>query len=293
MHDDGMAPDLERMKALYPVTIVARTIGGVHARVVTPKHGIPKKNGHLVLLNLHGGGFFEGADAEALVESIPIAAVARMTVITIDYRQAPEYHFPAASDDVVTVYRELLMKREATAAGTGIYGCSAGGILTAEVAAALEKQNMPRPAAIGIFSSGAYGDWNGDPLKKGVWGGDSRYWADPVSGQPGLPLPFPAHSWFDNAYISGVDLSDPLVSPAESPALLAKFPPTLLLTGTRAYDLSAVVETHRQLIKSGAQADLHLWDGLGHCFFFDPDIPESKEVYAVIVGFFNHHLHWE
>jgi monoterpene epsilon-lactone hydrolase len=290
MHDDAMAPDLERMKTLYPVTIVDRTIAGVRVREVTPARKIPAKNRHRILLNLHGGGFFEGANAEALVESIPIAVVARMRVITIDYRQAPEHHFPAASDDVVSVYRELLATRQAQAATVGIYGCSAGGILTAEVTAALQHEHLPRPGAIGIFSSGAYGDWNGDPLKKGVWGGDSRYWAGPVSGRPGLPSPFPTHSWFDNAYMDGVDLTDPLVSPAESSAYLAKFPSTLLMSGTRAYDLSAVVETHRQLIKSGVQADLHLWDGLGHCFFFDPDLPESQEAYAVIADFFNKNL---
>jgi acetyl esterase/lipase len=72
--------------------------------------------------------------------------------------------------------------------------------------------------------------------------------------------------------------------------MLARFPPTLLITGTRAYDLSAVVETHRQLVKNGAEAELHLWDGMNHCFFFDVDLPESKEAYAVIARFFGKHL---
>jgi acetyl esterase/lipase len=290
-HDAALAPILARLKIRYPTLIADRTISGIHIRVVRPKDGVSKRNAHRILLNLHGGGFFEGSDAEALVESIPIAAVAQIEVITIDYRQAPEYRFPAASDDVIAVYRQLLERKEVRAAGIGIYGCSAGGILTAQAAAAVAAKNLPRPGALGIFSAGAYADWNGDPLSKGTWGGDSRYWAEPISGQPGLEIPFHPHSWFDNAYISGVDLDDPLVSPAESPSTLAKFPPTLLLTGTRAYDLSALVETHRQLTKNGVQAELHLWDGLGHCFFFDPDLPESQEAYTVIANFFMKHLH--
>jgi monoterpene epsilon-lactone hydrolase len=61
-----------------------------------------------VLLNLHGGGFKIGANAEALVESIPVAVVAATKVITIDYRVGPGYKFPAASQDGTAVYREIL-----------------------------------------------------------------------------------------------------------------------------------------------------------------------------------------
>lgn len=91
-------------------------------------------------------------------------------------------------------------------------------------------------------------------------------------------------------YIKNVDPSDPLVSPARSLEVLAKFPPTLLLTGTRGWDMSAAIQTHRLLIKAGIKADLHLWDGMGHGFFANVDLPESKEVYDVVAKFFNSHL---
>jgi acetyl esterase/lipase len=177
-----------------------------------------------------------------------------------------------------------------------MYGCSAGGVLTAMSVAALQKVGLPRPGAIGIYSSGAYANWNGDPAAKGSWGGDSRYWAPPILGQPATALSYPpftretAEKSFLTAYISNVDPADPYVSPGESPQLLAKFPPTLILTGTRAYDMSVAVETHRQLVRSGAEADLHLWDAMGHCFFFDTDLPESKEAFDVMAKFFDRHL---
>ncbi len=72
--------------------------------------------------------------------------------------------------------------------------------------------------------------------------------------------------------------------------MLAKFPPALLLTGTRAFDPSAVVETHRELIMSGVEAQLHTRDSMGHCFFCDPDFAESRQAYAVIVRFVLQHL---
>jgi alpha-beta hydrolase superfamily lysophospholipase len=37
-------------------------------------------------------------------------------------------------------------------------------------------------------------------------------------------------------------------------------------------------------------AELHVWDGVWHAFFMDPDLPESQEVYAVVVKFFDRHL---
>jgi monoterpene epsilon-lactone hydrolase len=37
-------------------------------------------------------------------------------------------------------------------------------------------------------------------------------------------------------------------------------------------------------------AELPVWDGMWHAFFFDPDLPESREVYRVVVGFFERHL---
>ena len=44
------------------------------------------------------------------------------------------------------------------------------------------------------------------------------------------------------------------------------------------------------MVKAGAEADLHVWEGLYHGFFYNPDIPESRDVYDLIVDFFTKHL---
>ena len=64
------------------------------------------------------------------------------------------------------------------------------------------------------------------------------------------------------------------------------FPPTLVVTGTRSFDLSNAVYTHAQLVKNGVDADLHVWEGMFHGFFYNPDVPESRACYDVIVRFF-------
>lgn len=279
-----------KTKARYPVTIQDRVIGGVKTRVIIPKAGIAARNKQRVLINLHGGGFFTGAGGQALLESIPVASMGGYKVITVDYRQGPEYTYPAATEDVVAVYQSLL--KEYKPADIGVFGCSAGGTLTAMTVAWLEKQKIPVPGAIGIFSSGAYAGFFASPDTPGAWGGDSRYTSPALLGEPLLPLdqkefPLPAVAL---VYLKGVNLQDPLVSPALHPDVLAGFPATLVIAGTRGFDMSVAVQTHRELIKAGVDADLHVWDGVGHCFFSDADLPESREAFSVMTKFFDKRL---
>jgi epsilon-lactone hydrolase len=263
-----------RMEKLYPVTIQHATIAGVGADVVLPAQGIAPDNRDRVLINLHGGGFLWGAHSGGLVESIPIASLGRIKVISVDYRQGPEYTFPAASDDVEAVYKALL--KQYKPADIGIYGCSAGGVLTAESVARIIHDHLPVPGAIGTFC-GSLLDIDGD----------SAYVAPLLNGQ-GVP----AHLLTLTAlpYFRGANPKDPLVQPGLSPSLLAKFPPTLLITGTRDATMSSVVYSQQLLDQAGAQTELHVWEGMWHSFFSDPELPESKDAYRVIVRFFLRHL---
>ncbi|WP_425999985.1 alpha/beta hydrolase fold domain-containing protein [Caulobacter sp. DWR1-3-2b1] len=266
-----MAPQIDRLKALYPVTTREAVIAGVPAIHVTPASGVPKANAKKILLNLPGGGFVMGmAAGTGMVESIPLASLARAEIVSITYRQAPEAKYPAATEDVVAVYRELLKTHKPQ--DIAVFGCSAGGLLTAEAIAAFIKEKLPLPAAIGIFCASA----------DGRWGGDSRAFARPFQA-------LESHNR-SLGYFEGANLEDPQVSPVVSTDLLKRFPPTLLTTATRAMEMSAAVNTHRELVKAGVMADLHVWDGLGHAFFYDPGLPESREAFDVMTGFFQKHL---
>jgi len=252
---------------------------------------VPARNRDRVLINLHGGGFFSGAGNHALIESIPLAGLGKFKVVTVDYREGPEYQFPAASEDTALVYSALL--KEYKPPNIGIYGCSAGGILTAMAVAWFQKHQLPAPGAIGIFSAGAFGAWYGPPSTPGSWSGDSAYTAPPLTGEKPPPVdPKQAEPTPDymSAYLRNVDLTDPLVSPALSSSVLNRFPRALLITGTRAWDMSAAVQTQRALTNAGVEANLHLWDGMGHCFFLDVDLPESQEAFAVMTRFFDSRL---
>jgi len=261
-------PILQRFKAVYPVNVEARTIAGLYTDVVTPIDGILPKNKNRVLINLHGGGFVIGARVNGQIESVPIAHVGRIKVVSVDYRLGPENRFPAASEDVAAVYRELL--KDYPAENIGIFGCSAGGLLAAQAVAWFQKEQLPRPGAIAILCASA-GRLNE---------GDSTYlWSSQAERSERV------------GYLQGVDPHDPLVSPVDSPAVLGKFPPTLVMTSTRAADLSAAVYTDIQLTRLGVASELHVWDGLGHGGFINnADVPETKDAVAFVVRFFDRYL---
>ena len=291
MYEAGSQELLKQAQARYAVNIEPRDIGGVHTKVVTPKAGVPADNKHRVLIELHGGGFFTGGNGQALVESVPVAATGGFEVVAVDYREGPENKYPAATEDVAAVYKALL--RDHKPAQIGLYGCGAGGTLSAMAVAWFQKERLPRPGAVGIFSAGAYGNFDAPPGVPGSWGGDSRYTAPPLTGDTLLP-PDPSKTLVlprvMGVYLREANLSDPLVSPGLYPDVLAKFPPTLVLTSTRGFDMSAAVQTHRELVKAGVDARLHVWDGLSLCFFNSVDLPESQEAFTVMTQFFDHHL---
>lgn len=267
---------LARDREIFSLDKQDGKIGGVHIYSYTPQAGIPEKNKRRVLINLHGGGFSGCWPGCAELESMPIASLMQIKVVSVDYREGPENKFPAASEDVASVYKELLKTYKAES--IGIYGCSAGGMLTAMSLAWFQTHGLPSPGAAGIYCASA-----------GSFGGDATYIAFPF-GEGRMPMPRPP-STTQLGYFSTSDPKDPMVAPINSPGILAKFPPTLLITGTRDFAMSGTLFTDTQLVKVGVKTELHVWDGLFHGFFYNADVPESKDAFKIMIDFFDRNLH--
>lgn len=268
-NDDRLA-EAERR---YPTKVEATRMGEVPVHVVDPQAGAQGDNARRVLINLHGGAFMWGSGSGALVEAVPIAAVSGIRVVTVDYRLAPEHPYPAAVDDVEAVYRALL--KQYRAENIGIYGCSAGGMLTAQATARILSRGLPRPGAVGNFC--------GTGL---LFAGDSATLGQLAVGVP----PLQSDGGASLPYLRTARADDPVAFPGQSPEMLAKFPPTLFLAGGRDFAVSALSTMQRRLLAVGVEADLVLFDGLWHAFFVYPDLPESQEAYGVIARFFDRHL---
>jgi acetyl esterase/lipase len=272
-----LAPQVAEMREIYAVDVAERTIGGVPTQVVTPRDAPPDPE--RVLINLHGGGFSVCAEACALLESVPVAALGGYTVISVDYRMAPEAAHPAAVQDLEAVYRELLKDYEARR--IGIYGCSAGGSLTAQAAAWLPAHGLPMPGAIGIFGAGGVRFATGDSAHIAAY-------IDGTFPPPATPGETPID--ITRGYFAGADMSDAIISPALHPEVLANFPPTLIITGTRAMDMSPAIYTNSQLLKAGVRSTLIVGEAMGHCYIYQPQLPEARDAHQAIVNFFREHL---
>ena len=261
----------EASKAVYPVNIGESAFAGVPVRIVTPLT-VPRANSNRVLICVHGGGF--NSDSGSLTETIPIANLTESKVVSILYRLAPEHPFPAAVDDTVAVYKELLKIYKPK--NIALYGTSAGAILTAETAVRLKQLGLPLPGALGIFSG--LGDFSryGDS-----W---AMYALNGLSGHLDPPNP-EAH---DSEYVGSTDRKDPVLSPLF--ADVKGFPPTLFITSGRDSLLSGTTILHRKFLESGVDADLVVFEALPHAFWNDVSLPESREAYQIMAGFFDSRL---
>ncbi len=257
---------------LYPVKVEEQTIARVPVRIITPPE-IPPDRRDRVLINVHGGGF--NSDSGSLTETIPIASLAKTKVVAVLYRLAPEHPFPAAVEDAVAVYKEILKSYQPR--NIGLYGTSAGAVLTGEIAVRLRQLKVPLPGALGIFSG--FGDFTKQ--------GDSRAIYS-LNGFSGPLLPPSKAQNPDTAYTGATDLKDPVLSPIF--ADLSGLPPTLFLTSTRDLLLSGTAILQRAFLRAGVDAQLVVFEALPHAFWNDASLPESKEADQIMARFFEQHL---
>lgn len=252
----------DKQRQRYAVEMETSTLAGVPVRLIRPKGAAAR--GNLVLLNFHGGGFI--TDSGSQTENIPIAALTRIPVVAVRYRLAPEHVYPAFVDDALAVYKELLKTHKPSE--IGVYGTSAGAILGPQFIARLKKEGLPEPALLGMFS--------GDP--------DFSRHGDSMSYLPGGPTAYKQLT--DIAF--GGKVTDPLVSPALGPVDF--FPPTLCLSSSRDFFMSATVNFCRELELAGVENKLVVFDGLPHAFWSYLDTPESDQAFHLMARFITEHL---
>lgn len=251
-----------KLEKRYAVRIETAVIAGVPVRIIYPK-GVASLGKGPVLLNLHGGG--GKVDSGSLTETIPIAALTGIPVVAVLYRLAPEHPYPAGLDDALAVYQAL--EKDHKASRIGVFGTSAGAVLSGQLVARLTNLGRPMPAALGFFAGSA------DAGKKG----DSMSWMPMPGGDLGA----------DPTY--NVPLTDPVLSPLYGK--LSGFPPTLLLSSTRDLALSGTSIFGRALLEQGVDSHLVVFDGLPHAFWtYLLDIPETDQANALIANFLKRRL---
>ena len=271
---DAGAPARREAREKLGVTLEPTVIGGVKAFILTPKEILPENRSRL-LVHVHGGGYVYNPGEAGTTEGTLMAAYGGFKVISFDYRMPPDFPYPAAMDDAMAVWREVIKMQNPR--NMAIFGTSTGGGMTLAMILRAKQENLPLPAAIAPGTPWSDLTETGDTYK-------TNEWLDNVLVSYNGYLIRAA-----KLYAGGHDLKDPQLSPIYGD--FTGFPPAILTSGTRDLFLSLTVLTHRKLRRAGVEAELQVYEGMSHAQYnFDPYASETKEVFTEIARFFDKHL---
>lgn len=202
-------------------------------------------------LHLHGGGWTLGACdlQDPLLQAV--ADEAALTVVSVEYRLAPEHPYPAAPDDCEAAALWFLERFDGRLA---IGGESAGAHLSVVTLLRLRDRHgiSPRRFAAANLVFGAY-DLSGTPSRR-RWDRD-------------LILSAPLMDWFTDGFLEHLPLEErrqPDISPLY--ADLTDLPPALFTCGTLDPLLDDSLFMHARWAAAGNESRLSLYREGIHAF---------------------------
>lgn len=223
------------------------------------------KNERMILLQLHGGGYV-GAMRNAYRSFAGLYSELGkgMSVLTVDYRVAPEHPYPAALEDCIHAYNWLLeagwQENEIVVAGD-----SAGGGLAMALCMYLKNQNRKLPAGIIAMSP-----WT-DLTQSGASYVDN-FEKDPIFGNTRDSL------IYNKDYIQDNDPTNPYISPLYGN--FTGFPPMLIQVGSYEMLLSDSLLVAEKAKRAGVKVRLSVYEGMFHVFQMALLlIPESRKAW--------------
>ena len=260
---------IKKMRKQFDVDVSLEKINGVPVRRLTPKTIAPEfKN--KVFIDVHGGGYVFFAGLPSIEESLLIAHRVGITVISIDYSMPPHAPFPAALNDVVSVYSSVAAEHGAQNLFIG--GTSAGAGLVLAAVQTLIADKQPLPSAV----------YAGTP-----WA-DFTKTVDTLYTNEGVDRILVTYQGFleaaANLYAGSESLTHSSISPLYGN--FDGFPPTFLISGTRDMFLSDTVRVNRKLRDAQVRTQLEVFEGLSHAdYVVAYETPESHSVYQELKQF--------
>ena len=253
--------DLHRVEDLM---IPARDGAQLSARLYAPNadSALP------VLLYLHGGGFTIGSVTTHDVLCRQLAHLAGCAVVSLDYRLAPEYRFPTASNDAWDALQWLYAQGATLGLDTqrmAVGGDSAGGTLAAACALLAREAGLPLQLQLLIYpGTCAHQDT------------DSHFrYAN------GLVLEREGIQWFFNNYVrDAADREDWRFAPLLAPDVEGVAPAFFCLA-----ELDPLVDEGVQyadmLRMAGVPVELEIYKGVTHEFVkMGRAIAEARQAHA-------------
>ncbi|TDD16788.1 alpha/beta hydrolase [Kribbella turkmenica] len=224
------------------VTLTLRTLGGVPALDVH----VDGADGEAVIFYLHGGGYVIGSARTGANLAAALARRTGLPAVSLEYRLAPENPFPAALDDALAAYRELVDSGRPIV----IAGDSAGGGLALATMLAARRDGLRLPEAAVVFSP-----WTDLTLSGGSY--DSRGDVDPLFSRAHLEA-------YAERYLAGHDPKDELVSPLLGD--LSDLPPLLIQVGSAEVLLDDALQLAVRAAEQEVDVSLDVVAGAPHVY---------------------------
>lgn len=237
-----------------PVTVEARRIPAkdghlIPIRIYRPATAKP----HAVLVSMHGGGWVRGSLDSDEFKSHFIAHESGCSVVSVDYRMAPEFRYPVALEDCFAVTEWVQANAEALGFdpdSIGVAGDSAGGNLAAALTLMARDRGGPKlrcqilvyPICDHDFERPSY-----------------------IENAEGKLLTRAMMKWFWDQYAGPADRDQPYLSPLRSTDL-GGLPPALILTAEHDPLRDEGELYARKLQEAGNIVEAHRIDGTIHPF---------------------------
>jgi acetyl esterase/lipase len=261
--------DLEKRVFLFrkprKVEVEQVSIGGIPCEWLFP----PLCDKNCVIIYLHGGSYNAGSPNTHRGLAARIGMASKVPVLSIDYSLAPENPFPAALEDVISVYSWLL-EQKVKSDKIIIAGDSAGGGLTLATLIKLRNENIALPAAAVCLSPWTDLALTGDSIETKA---EVEVMITKTELQQSAKL-----------YLGDTDSKNPLASPIY--ADLKRLPPLLIQTGTEEIALDDTIRFVEKAKEAGVDVTSDIWSGMWHVFqIFGNLMPESKKAIEKIGKF--------
>jgi acetyl esterase/lipase len=256
----GMDKFMSYLKVPDNVLIDDFTLAGRPAR----KYFRPGVREDATLLYLHGGGYRVGSLDSHHSFMAHLAVACETAVNGLDYRLAPEHPYPAALDDAVAAYKEMLDYT----AGEKIMvaGDSAGGGLALACLLRLKDEGLPMPGCATLLSPATDLTCSGESM--------GHFRDEFVRDAP--------------LYAGDYPLDTVGISPLFGD--MSGLPPLLIQVASDEALLDDSTRLEKSAVDAGVSVDMQLIDEVFHVFQIFTDFPESQVALSDIGAFYNRHI---
>jgi len=245
---------------------VAGAAGDLDARVYWPLDMQADGAALPLIVYFHGGGWVIANLDVYDASPRALANQAKAVVVSVHYRQGPEDKFPAAHDDAIAAYKDIVDnadKWHANPKTTALAGESAGGNLAIDVAIAARDQKLTAPVAVLAVYPVAGSDLNTQSY---------------IDNQNAVPLNKAGIEWFVGHYLNSMDEAKDARIDIVGAADLKGLPPVTIVAAEIDPLNTEGVKLRDKLTAAGVPVTYQNWNGVTHEFFgMAAVVPEAKE----------------